>query len=283
MSHAVRALAAILLGLALVACAGKPRVNPTTATATSGVPRPIDETQAAKINLQLGVGYLREGNLPIAKEKLDRAMKQDPHNPEVHGAMALLDERLGRDKDADKEYKTALDMAPSDPDMLNNYAVFLCSHSRADQGVRYFEQAASNPLYRTPWAAYTNAGVCLRGVHRDAEAATRFARALQSNPAYSEAVYQASDLDLMQHKYADARLRRGVPADQSGDARSAAAGLSYFSGAQRFGCAGALCGAAGAGVPDLESGARAGRRPCQPWLKRWKHPPSRRQARQVHS
>jgi type IV pilus assembly protein PilF len=162
---------------------------------------------AAKINMQLGLGYLQEGNLPIAKEKLERARSMDPHNPEIHGAMALLDQRLGKDKDADKEFRTALELDSHDPAMLNNYAVFLCSHERADEGVRYFEQAASNPLYPTPWAAYTNAGVCMRAVHRDAEAAQRFARALRANPAYSEAVFQASDLDFQQQKLADARFR----------------------------------------------------------------------------
>jgi type IV pilus assembly protein PilF len=165
---------------------------------------------AAKINLQLGVGYLQQGNLPIAKEKLERASSEDPHNPEVHGAMALLDQRLGKDKEADKEFRTALELDSHDPAMLNNYAVFLCSHQRAEEGVRYFEQAASNPLYRTPWAAYTNAGVCMRAAHRDADAAQRFARALQSNPAYPEAVYQASDLDFQLHKLADARFRIDV-------------------------------------------------------------------------
>jgi type IV pilus assembly protein PilF len=67
--------------------------------------------------------------------------------------------------------------------------------------------AAANPLYRSPWAAYTNAGVCLRQAHREDEAAQLFVRALRSNPAYSEAIYQASDLDLTQQKYAAARLR----------------------------------------------------------------------------
>jgi type IV pilus assembly protein PilF len=165
---------------------------------------------AAKINMQLGLGYLQEGNLPIAKEKLERARSMDPHNPEIHGAMALLDERLGKDKEADKEFRTALELDSHDPAMLNNYAVFLCSHERVDEGVRYFEQAATNPLYPTPWAAYTNAGVCMRGVHRDADAAQRFARALRSNPAYSEAVYQASDLDFQQQKLPDARFRIDV-------------------------------------------------------------------------
>ncbi len=194
-------LLCVSLCLGLSACASTGDSN------GSGVGR---SEAAARINLQLGVGYLQEGNLPIAKEKLERARRQDPHNPEIHGAMAWLDERLGKDKEADKEFRTALELAPHDPAMLNNYAVFLCSHERADEGVRYFEQAATNPLYRTPWAAYTNAGVCLRAAHRDADAAQRFARALRSNPAYSEAVFQASDLDFQQQKLADARFRIDV-------------------------------------------------------------------------
>ena len=35
---------------------------------------------AARINMQLGLGYLQQGNLPIAKEKLERARSEDPHN-----------------------------------------------------------------------------------------------------------------------------------------------------------------------------------------------------------
>jgi type IV pilus assembly protein PilF len=196
------------LCLALGACAGGGARSDSSAPGDS---HSVSRSEAAaKINLQLGVGYLQQGNLPIAKEKLERARSQDPHNPEIHGAMALLDQRLGKDKEADKEFRTALELDSHDPSMLNNYAVFLCSHQRPDEGVRYFEQAASNPLYRTPWAAYTNAGVCMRAAHRDADAAQRFARALQSNPAYSEAVYQASDLDFQQQKLADARFRIDV-------------------------------------------------------------------------
>jgi type IV pilus assembly protein PilF len=200
------------LWLLLGACHSTPHVNPNYAGNNNNATTDSSTSEsrakaAAKINLQLGLGYLQQGNLPIAKEKLDRARSQDPHNAEISGAMALLDQRLGKDKEADKEFRTALDMDARDPAMLNNYAVFLCSHQRPDEGVRYFEQAATNPLYTTPWAAYTNAGVCLRAAHRDADAARRFARALQSNPAYSEAVYQASDLDLQQQKLADARFR----------------------------------------------------------------------------
>lgn len=165
------------------------------------------KSDAAAINVQLGLGYLQQGNLAIAKEKLERALSEDPNSANVHAALGLLDERLGKDKDADQEYHRALSISSQDPSILNSYAVYLCSHGRAVEGVRYFEQAATNPLYRTPWAAYTNAGVCLRSAHHEEEAAQRFQRAQQSNPAYAEAIYQASDLDFSLQHLAQARLR----------------------------------------------------------------------------
>jgi type IV pilus assembly protein PilF len=161
-------------------------------------------SDAGAANVQLGAQYLQQDNLPVAKEKLEKAVKQTPKNPEVHGLLGLLYHRLGDDKRAEKEYRTALDLAPGDPEQLNNYAVFLCGTGRTDEGVSRFEQAARNPLYRTPWAAYVNAGVCLRGAKRDAEAEPRFARALQINPNYAEAAVQLADLELSQNRPAEA-------------------------------------------------------------------------------
>jgi len=162
---------------------------------------------AASINVQLGVDYLQQGNLALAQDKLLRALREDPHSAEVHGALALLDERLGNAREADKEYLRALHLSHDAPAMLNNYAVYLCSHGRPDEGVHYFEEAAANPLYRTPWAAYTNAGVCLQSVHRDAEAMTRFERAMQSNPGFADATLDASALDFAARHYVQARVR----------------------------------------------------------------------------
>jgi len=214
MKRVAAACLGVAMGAALGGCHAKPTVNPNAANpeqniplGSPGNPTGAQRAAAARVNVQLALGYLQQGNLPIAKEKLDRARSEDPDLPELHGAAALLDQRLGKDKEADKEFRAALQANPNDPSMLNNYAVFLCSHGKPDEGVKNFERAATNPLYPTPWAAYTNAGVCLRAAHRDAEAAGRFDRALRSNPAYSEAVFQASSLDMTLERLADARLR----------------------------------------------------------------------------
>ena len=160
---------------------------------------------ASNYNMQLGVAYLNQGELQLAKEKLERAVAENPEDPSVHSAMAMLQDRLGHPEKADKEFKEALNLGPRSPDVLNNYAVYLCRTGRVDEGVKSFEEAAHNALYRTPEAAYTNAGVCLRGAKRDTQAAMSFQRALQVRPNFAEAAYQLADLDFERGEVQEAR------------------------------------------------------------------------------
>jgi len=151
---------------------------------------------ASDYNTQLGIAYLRQGDIPLAKEKLDRALKENPNNPQVHSARAMLYDRMNQPDQADKEFQTALSLAPDDPDISNNYAVYLCQIGKADQGVKRFEVVAKNALYRTPWIAYTNAGVCLRRAKKDAAAIANFKQALQLRPNFAEAAYQLASLQF---------------------------------------------------------------------------------------
>src|SRR3984885_10732855 len=72
---------------------------------------------ASDYNTQLGIAYLRQGDVPLAKEKLDRALKENPDSAKVHSARAMLFDRMGETKLADSEYQTALHLAPNDPDV----------------------------------------------------------------------------------------------------------------------------------------------------------------------
>jgi type IV pilus assembly protein PilF len=152
--------------------------------------------KAGEINKQLGTEYLKKGNLALAKEKLERAEKYNPRDPEVHSVLAVLYERLGVPKEVDAHFREAIRLAPKDPQISNNYAVYLCRNGRPDEGVKRFLESAQNPLYRTPEIAYTNAGVCMRSAKRYDDAAASFTRALQIRANNAEAVYQAADLEL---------------------------------------------------------------------------------------
>jgi type IV pilus assembly protein PilF len=164
-----------------------------------------ESDKAGELNKQLGTVYLRQGNLALAKEKLERAEKYNARDPELHSVLALLYERLGIPEEVDKHYRTAIRLAPRDPQISNNYAVYLCQNNRMDDGVKRFLESARNPLYRTPEIAYTNAGVCLRKAKRYKEAEGSFARALQIRPNLAEAQFQWADLAIEQGELAKAR------------------------------------------------------------------------------
>jgi type IV pilus assembly protein PilF len=164
-----------------------------------------ESEKAASLNKQLGTVYLRQGNLALAKEKLERAEKYNPRDPEIHTVLALLYERLDIPAEVDAHYKTAIRLAPKNPQVQNNYAVYLCRAGRTDEGVKRFLESARNPLYRTPETAYTNAGVCLRAAKRYDEAGKVFERALQIRPNNAEAIYQAADLEMERGRIAAGR------------------------------------------------------------------------------
>jgi type IV pilus assembly protein PilF len=151
--------------------------------------------RAAVYNTELGVAYLQRGALALAKEKLDQAQRENPDSPSVQSARALLFERLGEPARAERAFRRALALAPHDPDYQNDYAVYLCSNGQYARGVKYFLEAARNPLYLTPADALDNAGVCLRAEHQDATAIKMFKAALSINPGFSSAVWELADLD----------------------------------------------------------------------------------------
>jgi len=160
---------------------------------------------AAKTNIQLGVAYLQQGNYPLAREKLERSLKQNPKDPDVHTSLGLLYDRVGEAKLADKHFREALRLAPTNPDISNNYAIYLCKNGRVDEGVTRFAVVAANKYYRTPEVALTNAGVCLRDVKRFDEAQQKFAGAIKIRPNYSEATVQLASLHVERGQLAEAR------------------------------------------------------------------------------
>jgi type IV pilus assembly protein PilF len=163
------------------------------------------DVQAAKYNIQLGTAYLQQGNYALAKEKLERSLKQNPKDANVHTSLGLLYDRTGDAKLADKHFREALRLAPDNPGISNNYAIYLCKNGRIDEGVTRFLAVANNKFYNTPEVALTNAGACLRNAKRLDEAQLKFAGAIRARPNYSEATVQLATLHLEQNKIPEAR------------------------------------------------------------------------------
>ncbi|MCG2633365.1 MAG: type IV pilus biogenesis/stability protein PilW [Gammaproteobacteria bacterium] len=121
---------------------------------------PTQQEKLARIHLDLGVGYMQESALEIAAEELKLARELEPNYAKIHNAMALLHLRLGDQALAEKSYHQALRLDPADPEIHNNYGIYLCSRNQLDLAQQHFDCAIANPLYSTPFLAYTNAGLC---------------------------------------------------------------------------------------------------------------------------
>lgn len=178
------------------------------ACVSSGSSFPGDKVsmkQASDYNTQLGVAYLKQGNRDLAMQKFQKAIQQNPDNADAYLGLGLLYDTIGDPDKAEASYETALDKAPDNPEVQNNYAVFLCQHGKQKKSLKYFLNAAQNPLYSTPDAAFTNAGVCASQIPDMQSAEGYFRKALDINPIYPDALYQMAQLSYRQKKYTQAR------------------------------------------------------------------------------
>jgi type IV pilus assembly protein PilF len=155
-SLAVPALLVVLLS----ACAGSgpmlesPRELKTASDQTATEKR-------AQIRLQLAVGYYQDRKYEIALDEVKKAIAADPGYADAYGFRALIYVAIGENALADENYRHALRLAPRNPDLSNNYGLFLCdAGGKPAQAMTYFETALKHPAYGSPVKAMVNAGNC---------------------------------------------------------------------------------------------------------------------------
>ena len=192
-------LTAILLSGLLSAC----ETIPTTEQTTGG--KPTTTSKVAELQTQLGIGYLRQGKLELAWNRLQRALDADPNYSTAHNAMALVQERLKDPEKAEEHYLRAVTLNPADSAAQNNYGSFLCRNRRYEEGEHRFLQAAKNPLYDQPEIAYANAGVCLKRAGQYQKAERYLRTALEINPEIPVALLAMSEVSLQTKRYLPAR------------------------------------------------------------------------------
>lgn len=168
----------------------------TACVHTGSEGRPVDPVAAADANVKLGVAYMEQGKLADAKEKLERAEKQNPKSHEAQFALAELYGRLDQPRDAERRYRNAISLAPDKLEIVNGYAVFLCSSGETDRGIAEFERLVNNPLYNRQPAAASNAGLCLRDAKRLGDSVRYFEMALAKQPDYVDAVVYLADTQI---------------------------------------------------------------------------------------
>jgi type IV pilus assembly protein PilF len=184
---------AVILGSCLAACthdSGFKKASPAVTAAT---------------NMQLAIEYLKIGKLAASRDFMERALSEDPGNPDVQMTAGLVYERLNDMPKAARAYSTGYRLGKNDPNIDNSYAGFLCRTGKAVEGEKLFVAVARNPLYQTPEVALVNAGVCVRNTGDLVDAERYFDRALAIRPNLPEAMLQLGNIAFDRGDTAQAR------------------------------------------------------------------------------
>jgi type IV pilus assembly protein PilF len=174
-----RLIAPFCVALALAACASK---EPTQPAVPEPLPTPkpaeVSPQRRAELHTDLGAGYYGRGQMDIAIEELNEAIKLDPRYAQAYNIFGLVYTVLGENLKAEQNFQQALAIAPQDPDIRQNWGWYLCTHGRAKESLAEFEAAIRNPLYKTPEIPLVNAGRCAASVGDINAADAYFRRAL---------------------------------------------------------------------------------------------------------
>jgi type IV pilus assembly protein PilF len=179
------ALLGLTLTISLAGCAGmkKPQDNaddPSQAGTATSNEDPV--RYRARIHTELGANYLQRGQFVVALEELREAVRVDPRYGLAHSMTGLVHANLGEDAKAEVAFKRAIEVAPNEGDIRNQYGSFLCGLGRADEGIAQFETALRLPLYQTPQVALENAGSCALAAQKIRPAESYFGRLVQLFP-----------------------------------------------------------------------------------------------------
>ena len=161
---------------------------------------------ASETNAELGIGYLRQNQIELASEKLEKALRFNPDSTKANLYYALLQDYLKQDDLAEKHYRLAVKLDPLNSDAANNLGAFLCKHGRERESEKYFLQALENPLYRTPEYAYTNAAVCLLKVDERERAEDYLDKALAAKIDFGPALLVRAELLFDDRNHTDAKF-----------------------------------------------------------------------------
>lgn len=153
-----------------------------------------DAEDAARIHTELGQRYMQQGMLKTALQKLQVALQFDDDYAPAHTVIAVLYERIGNLKEAEKHYRRAVELKPKDGAANNNLGAFLCKEGKAQESLSYFKKALADPFYQTPDMALSNEGICLLKLNEHAKAEADFRKALKINPKNADALYRLAEI-----------------------------------------------------------------------------------------
>lgn len=183
-----------LLGLLLGGCV----------TTTDQPQRQAKPNEARDAYIQLGLGYLQNGETERAKSPLREALKLDSRSEAAHVALALVFQQEGEVTSAEQHFRAALASAPDSARTLNNYGAFLMEQERYAEALGYFRKASEDTFYPERSRVFENLGLAYRQLDRTDDAKASFERALRLNSRQPLALLELARIEFDEQNFVPA-------------------------------------------------------------------------------
>lgn len=185
----------VITGLLLAGC-----VTETTGPQL----KPASPEKQLQTLVDLGIGYIRNGEYARAKDNLNRALRIDSDSPRVHNAFGLVFQLEGETELADRHFRQAT-ADKSFTRAFNNYGAFLFAQRRYREAIEQLKVAANDQFYENRPQVYENLGVAYAQLGEMDNAEDSFIRATKLNPTQGRALLELADIRYKQQNYVEAR------------------------------------------------------------------------------
>lgn len=162
-----------------------------------------DEARDAYV--QLGIGYLQQGQTERAKVPLKKALELDSSNADAHAALALVFQIEMEPKLADEHFREAISQRRGDARLLNNYGSFLYEQKRYKEALERYTEAAQDSLYPERSRVFENLGLTSQQLQQREQAKAYFERSLRLNSRQPRALMEMAQLSYEDKQFVPAR------------------------------------------------------------------------------
>lgn len=155
--------------------------------------------------LDLGIGYLRQGDYQRAKHNLNRALDIDPRNATVHATFGLVFQLEGEYELAEQYFSDAVRFDPESAQARNSFGAFLFSQRRFVEAIEQLKLASENRFYPNRPTVFENLGRAYLRINQIEDAEFAFTRATQLNPEQARSLLELAEIKFDQQQYTNSR------------------------------------------------------------------------------
>lgn len=164
-----------------------------------------DPVKSLQSYIDLGIGYIRNGQYQRAKDNLNKALALDSRSAQAHDAFGLLFQFEGELELAERHFKRAVSIQPDLSRARNNYGAFLFEQKRYDEAIKQLKEAAKDPFYPARPQAFENLGVCYLHLGELAQAEDAFSHAVGLNATQPRALLELAELKFKKQDFTGAK------------------------------------------------------------------------------